>query len=146
MKTGKIFLTCVSLALLMAVIVSMGSCKKGGGEVSPDMAALLKSGTWKTKTVAVDGTDRINLFTGFTLTFSASSFSASNGEPVWPATGTWTLNEATKTITRGDGVTAIVGDDLSETSLTLTLVWGKTTLGGGRTESVSGNHVFVFGK
>ena len=147
MKTGKIFLTGVSLTLLVAALVMLGSCKKGEtGIVEPDMAALLKSGTWKVKTITVDGTDRFNLFTGFTVAFSASSFSAANGEPVWPATGTWTLNEETKTITRGDGVTAIVGDGLSETSLTLTLVWAKTTFGGGRIESVSGNHVFTFGK
>ncbi len=144
MKTGKIFLTSVSIALLMAAMVLLGSCKKGSGEVTPDVAALLKSGTWKVKTVTVDGSDKLSLFTGLTLTFSTSSLSTINGEPVWPGSGTWALNSDGTIITRGDGLTVTI-DNISETSLGLSLVWGKNTLGG-RIGSVKGNHVFTFGK
>ncbi len=36
--------------------------------------------------------------------------------------------------------------EISATKLVLALAWTKTTLGGGRVESVAGQHVFTFGK
>ncbi len=144
MKTGKIFLTCVSFALLIVSLVLLGSCEKGSGAVTPDEAALLKSGTWKVKTVTVDGVDKLSLFTGLTITYSATSFNATNGEPVWPASGTWNLNLDGTIITRGDGLNVAI-ENISETSLGLSLAWSKTTFGS-RTVSVVGKHVFTFRK
>jgi hypothetical protein len=147
MKTSKQLMMMITVVSLISLLASISSCgPSGGGSETPDMAALLKSGTWKVKTAKVDGTDQISLFTGLSITFAASSFTASNGDPVWPASGTWTLNATTKTITRGDGLVVTVGDGISETALTLTLDWDETTLGGGRVGSIAGQHVFTFGK
>ena len=133
-------------ALAIAALGFMSSCGGGGGgPEKPDVAAMLKSGQWKVQTVTVGGANQISLFTGLTVTFSASSFSASNGGPVWPSSGTWTLNTAGTIITRGDGLTVTI-DNISETSLKVSLDWDQTTLGGGRIESIEGSHVFTFGK
>lgn len=143
MKTGKIILMASCFVLLIGGMISLGSCKKK--KVDPDAAALLKSGTWKIKTVSVDGADKLSLFTGMTLSFTATNFSSTNAVPVWPASGTWTINTDKTVITRGDGV-AVNIDNVSETALGLSLTWGKTTLNGGRTGSVAGKHVFAFTK
>ena len=144
-NTRKIRFASVALLIVMPVLLTISSCGGGGGTVTPDVAAMLKSGTWKVKTATVDGDNQMGLFTGLTLTFSASSLSATNGQPVWPSTGTWTLNTEGTVITRGDGLTIAIGN-VSESALSLSLVWDKTTLGGGREESIEGNHVFTFGK
>jgi hypothetical protein len=147
MKTKKKFLAATAAMILSSflLICSCGGGGDSGGPVTPDVAAMLRSGTWKVKTVTVDGTNQIGLFTGLTLTFSSSAFSAANGNPVWPTTGTWTLNDAGTIITRGDGLTVTI-NNVTETALGLSLVWSKTTLGGGRAESVEGTHLFTFGK
>ena len=147
MKATKAVWITATFVLAVSALVSMSSCGGGGSTPEgPNIDALLKSGTWKVKTVTVNNTDNLSLFTGLTVTFTAANFASTNGDPVWPVAGTWTLNSATKTITRGDGLTVTVGDGISETSLTLSLTWNKTTLGGGRTTSVAGNHIFTFGK
>lgn len=95
------------------------------------------------KTVTVDGADKLSLFTGMTLNFSATNFTSTNGAPVWPASGTWTFNSDKTFLTRGDGVVVFV-DNITEPSLGLSLSWSKTTVGGGHAESVA--HVFTLGK
>jgi len=42
--------------------------------------------------------------------------------------------------------TAFTLNAISETELTLTLTWSKTTLGSGRVASIQGVHTFVLGK
>ena len=53
-------------------------------------------------------------------------------------------NETTA-IKRDDGLVVTL-QEVTDTSLKLALTWTKTTLGSGRIESVSGQHVFSFGK
>lgn len=147
MKTAKNILSALFSVAAFAILISISSCGGGGGgDTTPDLSALLKSGTWKIGTVTVDGANETDLFTGMTLTFGASSFSSTNADPVWPASGTWTLNAAAKTITRGDALVVNIGNNLSATALTLTLDWDKTTFGGGRIGSIEGAYVFTFGK
>ena len=145
MKAGKLIVFTATFALAAVALISMSSCGGGGGSDTPDVAALLKSGTWKVNAVTVDGTNQLSLFTGLTVTFSASSFSAVNGGVVWPSSGTWTLNTAGTTISRGDGLSISI-DNISETALTLSLFWDKTILDGGRSQALEGDHVFTFGK
>jgi hypothetical protein len=147
MKTGKNILSALFSIAAVAILISISSCGGGGGGTpAPDMSALLKSGTWKVSTVTVDGANELDMFTGMTLTFTSGNFTSTNADPVWPASGTWTLNAAAKTFSRNDGLVVTVGDNISETTLKLTLNWDKTTYGGGRTSSVAGEHVFTFGK
>jgi hypothetical protein len=101
------------------------------------------SKTWHLQSVSIDGVDKSSLFTGMTLSFTSSSFTVSNGGPVWPATGTWTFtSDAATTIRRNDGLEMTV--DATSSSLKLTLTWSKNTFGPGRQLSVSGQHVFTF--
>jgi hypothetical protein len=131
-----------TLAMTMTIIVSCGNDEKD----SPNAQALLTSGTWKVNTVTVDGVNKNDLYTNLTVSFTATGFTAVHGEPVWPASGTWTfVNAEQKEITRNDG-TVVTLESISETELVLDLTWSKTTLGSGREASIQGAHTFVFNK
>jgi hypothetical protein len=106
---------------------------------------ILTSGTWKVSDVQVNGTNQNALFSGFTITFAEATYTSTNGDPVWPATDTWSMQNET-TITRGsDGVNIFI-QQISESALKLELIWNKTTYGPGRSQSVAGQHVFTLTK
>jgi hypothetical protein len=132
--------------IVMTLIVSCGG-DSNKNDPGPDTKALLTSGIWKMNDVSVDGVNRNDLFTNFTLTFTATGFfAAANGDPVWPLSGTWAFSSADQTtFTRSDGVEVAISD-VSENELTLELTWNKTTLGGGRGSSTMGNYTFVMEK
>jgi hypothetical protein len=133
---------------LVFMLAASGCGSDGGDDTppAPDVQALLTSGAWKVKSVTVDGLNKNDLFTGFTIGFTATGFTATNGDPVWPASGTWTFADATKkSVTRNDGTTVTL-ESISETELTLKLQWSKTTLGGGKINSIAGTHVFILNK
>jgi hypothetical protein len=132
-----------TLAIAMMVLVSCGGGKK---DASPTVETMLTTGTWKLKTVTVDGVNKNDLFSNFSLSFTPTEFSSVNGAPVWPTSGTWAFASADKkTFTRNDGLVVTL-NAITETELTLTLTWSKTTLGGGRVASIQGVHTFVLGK
>lgn len=145
MKKVKSLYTASSLILILAVVF-LSSCGGSDPSITDVNQGLLSSGTWKISNVNVDGTDQTSLFTGLTLQFTATNYTTTNGEPVWPASGTWSFTDDTATaVKRSDGV--VVGiSSISETSLVLTLTWDKTTLGTGRVNSVKGAHTFTFTK
>lgn len=136
----------ISLAAL-TVVLHMAGC---GNDPTPATGAekatkLLTAATWSTQGVTVDGTSS-TIYNDLQVTFSATGFTATNGGSVWPASGTWNFTDDTgKTMVRGDGLTILV-TELMSTKVVMGLTWSKTTLGGGRSESVSGQHVFTFGK
>lgn len=106
----------------------------------------LVSGLWKIKTVTVDEVDRTTLFIGLTLKFSKNTYTSTNGEPVWPTSGTWTfVDEKANTFLRDDNITVTILEH-SENTLQLSLEWNKTTIGNGRFYSTKGVHVFSFTK
>jgi hypothetical protein len=145
MKKYSYVLYTISACLLFASCYLLSSCKKNE-DTAQQKAMKLITGTWTSTNVTVDGVNKNDLFTGFTLTLSPAVFSSSNGDPVWPVSGTWNFTDGNATaFIRNDGVVVSV-NALTETSLTLTLQWDKTTFGGGRTNSVSGQHVFEFSK
>lgn len=125
----------------------------GGSDPSPTAASLAKeeitrtltSGAWKMQTVAVDGVDQTTVYKNLVIVFSNAGFTATNGGFVWPASGTWKFTDDTaKTIERNDGLTITI-DEATATKLVVKLTWTKTTIGPGRTASVSGLNVFTFG-
>jgi hypothetical protein len=137
-----------TLSILALFAINLfSSCKEPVTPPTPEeitSALLTASGTtWKMQDVKVDGVDKSSLFTGLTLKFTAGSYSTTNGGPVWPASGTWTFtSDQATTIRRNDNIEVQV--QVTATSLKLTLAWDKDTIGPGRTESVSGQHVFTF--
>lgn len=150
----KIFLKNLIVIVCVAMAsVNFSSCgSKGDPSPNPTnntaeverVAGLLKAGTWKIQSVMVDGTDRTSLFTGFTLTFSDLTYTPVNGGPVWFANSTWGfVGDGASSFVRTDTLVVGIGA-ISDSSLTLTLTWTKTTYVGGRGSSVAGKHTFVF--
>jgi hypothetical protein len=93
----------------------------------------------------VDGVDQSALYSGFTITFSPTGFTTTKGGVIWPASGTWNFQgTSTTTITRNDG--SEVQIQVTSSSLTMTINWTTTTLGGGKVASTKGNNVFTLTK
>jgi hypothetical protein len=133
--------------LLLAIPVILFSCSGSGSE--PETAKdktlkLLSSEQWHISTVKADDVDKTNSFTGFTLSFSKGTFTASNGDPVWPASGTWDFtNDDARAFIRDDDAVVTI-ESISSTSLKLTMEWSTDVLNGGRMNSVNGQYVFEF--
>lgn len=138
----------VACCLLAISLLSIQSCsKKSDPQPETDrVKELLKANTWKIQTVTVDNVDKTSVYAGLTLSFTDATYTTTNGGPVWPASGTWQFADDTgKLITRSDDLSISV-EEVTTTKLSLKLTWAKTTLGGGRTASIAGSHLFVFGK
>lgn len=140
----------INIAASLFVIIGLlflTSCKKDDPE--PETARiqkLLAANAWVIQTVTVNEIDQTNLFTGLTLSFTKTNYSTTNGGVLWPASGTWAfVDETAKIIERNDGLRITI-TEVTSTSLKLALTWSITTLGGGRTASVAGDHEFNFTK
>lgn len=136
----------ISLCFFAALMFLL-SCGGDDGPTPNETAGQqLTAGGWRIQNVTVDNTDRTALFTNFTLTFTATSYTTTNGGLVWPTSGTWTFTDETgQKVRRNDGVEITILE-ISATTLRLQLQWAKGALGSGRTSSVAGNHVFTFSK
>lgn len=141
------------LIATVATLIHLSGCKGGAADPTPapaskqdEVKAILTSPTWKMQSVTVDGADKTSIYKDLTLKFSASSFTTTNGGAVWPATGTWSFTTADAAAVKRDDGLEVKLQEVTATSLKLALTWSKTTLGPGRIESVSGQHVFSFGK
>ena len=140
------------LLLSILAVVAIGSLSNCGDDEptlpskQEEVTEILTGSPWKINTVSVNGTDKTLTYKDLGLTFTETGFTSADGEPVWPASGTWSFTSAEATsFTRNDGLVVTI-QQATETSLKLALTWNKTTLGSGRTQSVSGSHVFSFGK
>jgi hypothetical protein len=138
------------ICLLALTTLTFQGCGKKGGDPAPTeiekATKQLNSGTWKVQSVKIDDVDHTVLFTGFTLQFTPTTFTTTNGGEVWPASGNWTFTDASaKKITRSDDVEVTL-DAISESQLVLSLKWESTSFGSGRSTSLSGVHKFTFTK
>lgn len=137
------------LIVMTAALTYLTGC--GGSDPAPVsqqevVKTKLTAATWKMQTVMVGGVDKSSVYQDLTLKFTDTGFTSTNGEAVWPASGTWSFTDANATaIQRDDGLTVTL-QEVTDTSLKLALTWNKTTLGPGRVASVSGQHVFSLGK
>jgi hypothetical protein len=145
MKAFKAVSKLVLVAMTFAVIISVQGCKDEVPETDR-VKGILKASTWTMQTVVVDAVDQSTVYKGLTLNFTDTGYSSTNGGVVWPASGTWVFADASaKTITRNDNL-AITITEVTDAKLILSLTWAKTTLAGGRIESVKGLNVFTFTK
>jgi hypothetical protein len=133
---------------IMFLVVStlfINGCGGDDGESATDRTnRLLKSGLWKLDRLTVDGVDKTNEYPGLTLLISEGIYTSTNGEPVWPISGTWNLLDE-ETLSRDNGETVHI-DELKETNLILSLDWQTTTYDEGRIASIKGVHIFKFVK
>jgi hypothetical protein len=131
--------------LIVTILIFIG-CGGDSPSITEVTTKQLVSSGWKISHVQVDGTDQTTLYTNMSLSFTATTYTATKGEPVWPASGTWSFTDNTaRTIKRSDDLEMTIVE-VTETSLKLSLDWATGTLGPGRVASVSGNHVFTFVK
>lgn len=111
-----------------------------------EVKAILTASPWKIKTVSVDGADKTSVYPNLGLVFANATFTSTNGGAIWPASGAWAFTSADATaFVRNDGIVVTI-QEATSTSLKLALTWNKTTLGSGKTESLSGVNIFSFGK
>lgn len=146
MRPHSTILKFCTICVLFSLCLML-SCKTDN-PVTPErerVSALLSSGTWNIDNVTIDGVANTS-FAGMTLVFTRTTYTTTNGDAVWPATGTWSFADDTaKVVKRGDDIEVAI-EAISEASMTLSLMWTKTTLGAGRGKSLSGRHVFTFKK
>lgn len=141
-NVGSIFLIAFCLCILE-------NCGSSSSPPPPPTAAekattLMVASPWSMKSLTIDGVADDTFFKGLQITFTKTGFTAVNGDPVWPATGTWNFTDANATaIKRSDDLTVQL-DVLTESSMQLSLVWTSTTTTGGRPNSVAGKHIFIF--
>jgi hypothetical protein len=108
-------------------------------------AKLTAATSWKVQSATVDGVDQTAIYKNLALSFSATGYTSTNGGAVWPASGTWSFNNTDGTaVKRDDGL--IITVEVTDTTLKLSYTWTKTTLSGGRAESVKGSQVLTFTK
>lgn len=134
-------------ALVVVSLLLVAGCKKDDPQPETErIQKLLASGTWQVESVLVNETDQTSTFSGLTLSFTPTTYSTTNGDVVWPASGTWAFVDATaKKILRDDDV-EITLVEVTSTSLRLSFVNPVTTIGGGRVASIAGEHEFQFTK
>ena len=149
MKT-KIFTIAVPV-IILATLLHISGCG-GGGNTTPTLsptdavkAKLTAVSSWKIQSATVDGVDQTAVYKNLALAFTATGYTSTNGGSVWPATGTWSFNNTDGTsVKRDDGL--IITVDVTDTSLKLSYTWTKSTIGGGRIESIKGAQVVTFTK
>lgn len=140
--------TCITLVAIFLNLFFFAACRN---DDSPQLETdkirqTLTSGTWIIQSVTIDGVDNTDMYAGLTLTFTNSGFTVTNAGVVWPSTGVWTFPDETgKRILRGDDLLIEVRE-INDSRLVLALNWTSTTFGPGRISSISGEHVFTFGK
>lgn len=133
------------LVVCLLILFKLSCCNRPDPETTLQVRTkLLTASTWKIEEVNVDGVDQTSLFQNLTLRFTATGFNSSNGEPVWPTSGTWTFGDSEGVlIQRSDGIEMHI-EALDDRTLVLSFMWPTTTLGGGRANSIAGSHRFRF--
>ncbi len=135
--------------LLIILTIHWIGCQEKKSDPSPSVLdetrTKLMANHWKIQDVSVDGVDQTPIYKGITIQFGESSFATSNGGAVWPSSGTWSFTTDDGTfMKRDDGVEIKV--EVTEAKLKLSLLWMKTTFGGGKLNSVKGLNAFTFVK
>lgn len=132
------------IPLFICTVLFIHGCSKDEESATERTSRLLRSATWELSKLTVDGTDQTSLYSDLVLSISPGTYTAQNGEPVWPSAGTWQLTDAA-TISRDNGMIIEI-NELDATILILSFQWTHTTYSGGKSKSVSGNHTFEFKK
>ena len=132
--------------LSIALLICFSSCDNDDTQLEADRVSqlLTTGGTWNMQSVTVSSTDQTALYSGLQISFTEAAYTSVNGGTIWPASGTWEFtNETATVIKRNDGV-MIALNEVTEKKLVMSFTWDKTTLGSGRVNSISGQHVFTF--
>jgi hypothetical protein len=139
----------ISTALVLVVLSLLFGCKHDPKPTTVQkVTKMLTSGTWNPAIITVDGVDvSSDLFAGFSIAFSESTFTTTGTSPVWLRQDTWRFKDENATIIiRNQDNKEIAITNISETQLTFTLEWDQTTYENGRERSLAGKYEFQFNK
>ncbi|MEQ8925891.1 MAG: hypothetical protein RLO81_08765 [Fulvivirga sp.] len=143
----KLALT-ISLVALIGVLSGCDDDDSSGPAATTEVDrvfGLLSSSGWSVSEVLVDDLDFSSTYSGLSINFQEGTYTSVNGGAIFGASGTWNFTSSSAEQILIDGETEIDILEISENSLVVGLTWNQNTLGtGGRTSSVSGNHVFTF--
>ncbi len=134
----------ILLPLIILALFTFSHCsKKSDPTIVEINNGILTSKGWAIQTVMIDNKSSSS-FSGLTLNFTSTTYTTTNGKVVWPASGTWVFIDSNAKIVLRDDQVKVSLDEITESKLVLSLDWANPTLGGGRTNSVVGHHVFTF--
>src|SRR5690349_8498950 len=95
MKTKANILGAMFIIVAAASAVLSGCGKKHTQSPSEVNTNIMSSHGWKLQSLQVDGVDKTSLYTGMTLSFTPTTYTTTNGAPVWAASGTWSFSGTT---------------------------------------------------
>ncbi len=138
--------------LLLCMVIFAG-CKKDDDTVEKTAEQLQTeklTKTWVYENVTLEGAAPAEDYTGFRVTFAASSdatnktYTTVNGQSAWPASGTWSfVGSNLNVIKRNDNIEMTVSN-LTVTTLTLTFTIPDTGgRFGERNQGTTGTYVFT---
>ena len=161
----KSFRRYTSLLLLIMLVTLQSGCDKGlagiGKSPTQKMSELLRAQTWELAELTVDDIPS-TLYPGMTLRFGEGTYVAIDGEPVWPASGTWQFSGGNANLLlRNDGLlvtveaASIVGAKITPldpyweqvaANVILSFEWANTSFegSGGRSTALKGKYLMKF--
>ncbi len=140
--------------IILAGVLQLMACDDGGDAPAPTEAqkvtALLvgssaSGSTWSLSSVFVDEVDYTEVFDGFTMAFTETGVTTSNGTVVFEATDGWDFKDAATAaqIVTDSGLELTI-NELTETTLVFSFEFDETIYG--RTSAVGGNNVFTLNR
>ncbi|NJN25400.1 MAG: hypothetical protein HC819_05210 [Cyclobacteriaceae bacterium] len=144
----KLRLTLLTAAIFTTLLVFQNCGDKKKDEEPRQLTInILKSKTWEVSSVVVpantatEAADWVNFKVAFSETTMTTSGHATGSTAVWPS-GSYTVSEDGKSITREDGVVMQL-NPLTETNFTARFtVPDGTDIGGGRIAALEGEYTF----
>ncbi len=137
----------ILFAFAVTTLMLFHNCGKEEPESARDITIrLLKSKTWKVQSVdvplntATESSEWVNFTVSFTDTNMTTQGHPAGASAVWPS-GSYTVSEDGKTITRGDGVKMTL-NPITETNFTAIFTVPDGTEIGGRVSSLAGGYTF----
>ena len=141
--SGKIVL----IVLIPGILLLFQNCEKKKTEPTPKQITedILGSKTWvvSSVTVPINSATESSDWANFTVAFGGSMITsghASGAEVVWPS-GTYTVSEDGRSVTRSDGVQMLL-TNVSESGFTSTFAIVNEDIDQGRIASLDGEYVF----
>ena len=146
-KASKFVFRLVLAIAASAFILQASSCKDDDPQNPEDpektaqekAAEILTTGSWEPQAITREGVDVSAEYAGFSVTFTGSNYTTTNGGSAWPASGTWAFDGTSATRIIRDG-SVIIETSISEGSLVMAFTLDEEVFA--RTKTVSSNYQF----
>ena len=142
-------LSVIALQIAMiGIFLVLQNCSKKKVDPTPKEQTenILRSKTWVVSYVTVPNNTATESsdWVDFTVSFSESTMTtnghAAGAEAVWPS-GTYSVSEDGRTVTRGDGIVMLL-TDVTEAAFTSTFTIVGEDINNGRLASLDGEYIF----